>query len=367
MESHPVPQNVTAFEFHLVGDMTVKQFIYLAVGIAASYIIFISLASLIPFLAWPMLVFTGLSGAAFAFLPISERPLDHWVGAFFKAIMTPTQRTWSKKSIKDPQIILPNRLKLYLAAMRSYGPGMASEQTNVSIMSQMAPVTQQIVNKPLSLQNPATAQFRAATQAAPQRNEILPSQKELSETVTLAKRAQEIQTRIVNTEHELNQIKTQAAVPGTDQKEFAGQFQTVLSDLQTLTTQASQVSNEMAVISKTTPPTQARQATQVIRKPVTTNIILTQVPNLVNGIITDSVGNYLEGVIVVTHNAEGLPVRALKTNKLGQFVAATPLPNGKYMLSLEKENLLFDSIEIELKGQIMPALVASAKKVGPNP
>ena len=33
METHPVPQNISSYEFRLVGDMTLKQFLYLAGGI----------------------------------------------------------------------------------------------------------------------------------------------------------------------------------------------------------------------------------------------------------------------------------------------------------------------------------------------
>jgi hypothetical protein len=90
------------------------------------------------------------------------------------------------------------------------------------------------------------------------------------------------------------------------------------------------------------------------------------VPNIINGIVTDAVNNYLEGVIVVTHDKQGLPVRALKTNKLGQFVAATPLPNGVYTLSLEKDNLIFDSVSISLDGKIMAPIVVAARKGMPS-
>ena len=73
-------------------------------------------------------------------------------------------------------------------------------------------------------------------------------------------------------------------------------------------------------------------------------------------------GNYVEGAILVTHDKQGLPVRALKTNKLGQFIAATPLSNGVYIISVEKDNLLFDNIEIELREKVIEPLLISAKK-----
>lgn len=90
---------------------------------------------------------------------------------------------------------------------------------------------------------------------------------------------------------------------------------------------------------------------------------LTSFPNIINGIITDSQGNYIEGAIVVAHDRQGLPVRALKSNKLGQFVAATPLPTGEYAIVVEKDNLKFDKVGIELKNEILPPILVAAKKV----
>ena len=103
MESHPLPQNVTTFQFKLVGDMTLKQFLYLATGVIIAYILFVFARDKYPFLTWPFIVISASLGAAFAFLPIQARPLDMWVGAFLKAIYTPTKRVWlkDKKTYKD--------------------------------------------------------------------------------------------------------------------------------------------------------------------------------------------------------------------------------------------------------------------------
>src|SRR5687768_4930122 len=100
MDTHPVPQNVTSFQFRLIGDMTLKQFGYLGVGVGFAYLIFILLATSAPLIAWPIIVISSFLGIAFAFIPIQDRPLDHWVAAFLKAIYNPTKRVW-KKNGKD--------------------------------------------------------------------------------------------------------------------------------------------------------------------------------------------------------------------------------------------------------------------------
>jgi len=38
MENHPLPQDITGFQFKLIGNMTVKQFSYLAVGVILAWI-----------------------------------------------------------------------------------------------------------------------------------------------------------------------------------------------------------------------------------------------------------------------------------------------------------------------------------------
>ena len=40
MENHPIPQDVTGFQFRLIGSMTVKQFGYLSAGVIAAVIVF---------------------------------------------------------------------------------------------------------------------------------------------------------------------------------------------------------------------------------------------------------------------------------------------------------------------------------------
>ena len=85
MEQHPIPQNVTKYQFHLIGDMTIKQFLMLGGGIVLAFISF-KLTILPTFLRLPLAgIFAG-GGAALAFVPFEERSLDIWLINFFRAI-----------------------------------------------------------------------------------------------------------------------------------------------------------------------------------------------------------------------------------------------------------------------------------------
>src|SRR3989344_5609710 len=104
MEQHPVPRNISGFQFKLVGDMTMRQFLYLAGGAVIAFLVF----KISPFpgiIKWPIVLAAGFGGIAFAFFPVQERPLDKWLAAFIKSINSPTQYLWQKDAVL-PDILL---------------------------------------------------------------------------------------------------------------------------------------------------------------------------------------------------------------------------------------------------------------------
>ncbi|MFC1646953.1 hypothetical protein ACFL1A_01585 [Patescibacteria group bacterium] len=97
MEQHPVPQNVTGFQFHLVGDMTLKQFGYLAGGAIVAYICY--KLPLPVFFTLPLAAGSFLLGFGLAFVPLEERPMDVWILSFLKSVYSPTLYVWQKTKI----------------------------------------------------------------------------------------------------------------------------------------------------------------------------------------------------------------------------------------------------------------------------
>ena len=88
---------------------------------------------------------------------------------------------------------------------------------------------------------------------------------------------------------------------------------------------------------------------------------LTTIPNVVSGIVKDKRTLLLSDVIILVKDSVGNPVRALKSNKIGQFAISTPLPNGTYTMELEKENNDFDVVQINLEGKVMPPIEIRAR------
>lgn len=94
MENHPIPQDVTGFQFRLIGDMTVKQFAYLAAGVVMAWVFF-SLP--IHFLIKsPFVLLCASLGASLAFVPIEGRPMDLMLMNFLKALTSPNQFVYQK-------------------------------------------------------------------------------------------------------------------------------------------------------------------------------------------------------------------------------------------------------------------------------
>jgi len=95
MEQHPIPQQISSYEFKLVGDMTLKQFGKAAGGIILA--VLINTTALPVFIKWPLMLVLAAGGLALAFLPYQDRPLETWIGAFLRSVYSPTVFMYKKK------------------------------------------------------------------------------------------------------------------------------------------------------------------------------------------------------------------------------------------------------------------------------
>lgn len=351
MGPHPVPQNITTFQFKLVGDMTLKQFLYLAAGAGTAYIIFVFFSTSYPLVSWPLIFIFSLCGVAFAFMPIASRPLDYWVKAFFKATYSQTNFTWSKDrvSYKDTARFNSRYTDFIHHILIDKNPVPAQQ-----IIIQKKPPAEPAIPPVQNIANPAAT--------------ALPSSDDLKKTVDLAREAQSLQMKIVQTERTLNQIKSAASQPSPIPVNYSEEVNRVLENLQTLVNQASEIKTRMKPDPNLPQKLDAKQFKDKVKvvfpeKQKQTQIALTTFPNVISGIVKNTRGDFVEAVVAVIYDKEGLPVRALKTNKLGQFSGSTPLPNGTYTLELEKDHYSFDVLQILLDGNILPPLTITAKEI----
>lgn len=84
------------------------------------------------------------------------------------------------------------------------------------------------------------------------------------------------------------------------------------------------------------------------------------VPDVVVGLLRDQAGLLVTDAVIIVKDADGEPVRALKSNKVGQFAISTPLPHGKYTIEIQKDGYRFDTIAVDLAGQIFAPIEIKA-------
>lgn len=384
MENHPIPQDVTGFKFKLIGSVTVKQFLYiLAGGILAGVCLILPFSMIIKV---PLAALFGGFGAMLAFVPIEGRPMDVMAKNFIKALPAENQYIYRKKGaeVLVSEYFMPNttvakkaietkkqedntlenkRRLLYGALRKSYKPDANEEAVLSNINNYLhessysaspsvqnadaapqPPAPTQIVRPTINSSNPADA-VRVVSPPTP-----------VAET-PIAKPSPQVH------EADAKPVFEPAPPPlKVAEKPIAPQEQTP----QPPQMPAMDEPEEMKVVNQNNAPitTVSPNETQNVTTISSDATLkagfpsLPDTPNVVLGIIKDPRGKILPNILVEIMDTQGIPVRAFKTNALGQFAAATPLPDGEYNVLLEdpRKQHEFDQIHIVLDGNIFEPL-----------
>lgn len=382
MEQHPIPQDVTGFQFKLIGTMTVKQFGYVAVGVIFAVITYYYTTDLwwIITLKFILIPVFGLSGVIIAFVPIEGRPVDVMATNFVHALVSPnqyvyvkrgrkfsfTQTTYAKitpdspaipktakqvnaniESKKEQQLraILSNRYSnaksnLDKKEMAFFKTIESSPIPSAITVLQTTQIKKPAARVPIASPHPPT---QAAQSQSSARQEAL-----LQQQLVMARQQESSHNKVLLLQEQVQDIHSQ--------KE---QVELELLKLK------NQLSAQKPAITPTTaqPPAPPMPRLDVAHvRSIPQNMTksagfsrISDTPNVVVGIVRDSRGNILPNILVEVKDKDGNPVRAFKTNPLGQFASATPLTNGAYTIELEdpKKQHAFDIIQINASGQIM--------------
>ncbi|MDE2591217.1 MAG: PrgI family protein, partial [Patescibacteria group bacterium] len=100
IEGHPIPQDITGFQFRIIGDLTIKQFGYLAVGLVLGWVFFSIPMPII--IKVPLAVLVAGTGIIFAFVPIQGRPADTMLLLFIRAVLNANEYTYKKQQAETP-------------------------------------------------------------------------------------------------------------------------------------------------------------------------------------------------------------------------------------------------------------------------
>lgn len=324
MEQHAIPQNISSYQFRLVGDMTLKQFFQLAGGLLVA-LIFYS-APLVGIIKWPFVIISAILGVALAFLPLEERPLEKWIFAFFRAIYAPTEFFWKKITV-PPKIFQDEpaapsatpgpqqqAVEQYLAS-----PGQKTEPTNKLENAEKGFfATLMGIASPTVVPVPQQAEPVAKIEIPIPQNVPVKIPAQMPHLVVEEKRQESVYTS--------PQISTTQVNPSIVGNEM-------------ISTTAAIFSVDAA---PPNPPTY---------------------PNVVVGQVVDAERKIIEGAIMEIRDSSGRPVRALRSNKVGHFITITPLENGKYEIVTEKEGYEFSPVTFDTVGQIVPPILVQGRKI----
>jgi len=106
MRQHPIPQNVLDVEFKLFTKFTLKEFVYLAIGVGIGGVfLYLTTKGQFPgIVGIPLFLFFSGLGVFMALIPINDQPADRFFTNFIYAINRPTQRVWLNKDLKEERV-----------------------------------------------------------------------------------------------------------------------------------------------------------------------------------------------------------------------------------------------------------------------
>jgi len=320
MKQHPVPQNISSYQFRLVGDMTLKQFLELAAGLVLGYLCFH--LSIPDFIKFPLILFFCLTGFALAFLPIQGRSLDKWIINFIKSVYSPTRFLWRKKN--QPPVFLQSRTKMStkttVKAVPKKDKTILKEylQTFTPVASSASPLDEKekkqlenINNLLIAPASPPASPFLSVSQSSPVA--------EIKET-----------------------------------------FQKPIIKPAPPLTPPIRVESNLQIEQKVKPEVAAMFPNQI---PMPSP---SEAPNIVVGMVLTPDERILSNAIVEIKDSQNNTIRALKTNKLGQFFTAGPLTDGDYRIKGEHNSYQFNIINLKAEGKIIPPVKIKARSAEIN-
>jgi len=316
MQQHPIPQNVTQYQFRLVGDMTLKQFLELLLGLGLAYLFFAS--NLIFIIKWPLVILSILLGAALAFFPIEDRPLDQWIISFVKAIYAPTRFIWQKTN-KIPRLFL----------FEAHAPDIVNTITK-TIKAPTISTTDKAISDLSDSESEKIDNLESIFKMLPD----MPIEKVkiiVDDDLTVTKPT--VSIRKLNPQNSVMSPPIPVIVTEISKKQPIA-------------------SGTPAVIF--TAPTAPSSSSKSLPTPKHITLPASpKLPNLITGAVVDKDGKLVDNAIVQIVSADGIPARAMKTNSLGQFYTSTPLSPGTYIIEVDKMGITFPPQQIIVNDTIL--------------
>ena len=388
MREHPIPQDITGYKFHIIGSMTLKQFVEIALGVGLAALFYST--NLPAAIKYPLMLFSGVSGGLIAFLPIEERPLDHWILTFIRVMYKPTQFFW-KREAHVPEVF-------------SFTPNMSSPRTEMDV--DLGPVKKERIREYLTSVPNVEDPYSFDSDEIDRMNAILGTFSSVKSDPTTAKSRRitkpklGVRVRNLRPLHQENVVYSAEgqALPQQNATHAVGAVPSSDSALTDMYTQrnvlakqqqdAKDVAQEIAIpetqlIAVVDPNKQAVEAetdttstpaedsmtfmgneaygtkndqTMADQAEFNTNLPFPESPSEPNklvGMVLSPNTELIVNAIIEILQQDGTVARAVKTNALGQFFVTTPLANGNYTITVDKDGFSFEPMSIQLTGDLV--------------
>lgn len=347
MENHPIPQDVTGFKFKLIGSMTVKQFLYLLGFGILTTIAFVAHISI--FIKVPLMLFFAGIGSALAFLPIEGRPLDVMIANFAKTIPSENRYIFKKRGADlssfgylDHEIkpLAPSAQKVQVLATAP-----TAHKGEASPSDKKAALISRLRNSSFRPDDSEVKNLNNIHALFDNNHAVIPvvEAQNIPDEIT-QKVAEEIKEEKLTTPPQHQPVvdaveKPEPVMAPKDNIKLAGE--------KASSGEGAKNMPQSPTISQTPNPTLSAGFPT-----------LPDIGNVVLGIVRDPRAKSLPNILVEVLDSNQIPVRAFKTNALGQFAAATPLPNGSYNIHFEDpaKQHEFKAVDVQLSGQIFQPL-----------
>lgn len=423
-KQHAVPQNIMDVEFKLIGDLTMRQFFYLMIFGVIAYAAWSLKIPVV--LKWPTIIISAFLGMGFAFLPVEDRGLDEWIVNFFASIYGDNQKIWQKEPT-PPAVFLHENLALVKQELITLAPTTSRRkleqylhyQQETQAIDPLDIPEQAYIEKVHAAFLSATPAQTSVTLEEPSVGEVV-WETELEEPLTEApeivepevtpepsqqKPEKPKQEKKVQRQQKFRIPSSQATsvplISITPDRHSGRKFTNLLSSegkivlpirgervLRTVEDvemergteeKAEQLKQFLKQLSKSEgveiPKKERVEKPSEMETGVETNKSLAQeaevaqpstpeIPNIIAGVVRGPRNKSLSSILLIIKNIHNDPVRAIKTNALGQFSITNPLPNGHYKVIADVNNesgFTFDIIDVEAKGQIISPLVLAGK------
>lgn len=138
MQEHLIPQDISNYKFHLIGELDLKQFGEVMAGVIIAVII--NAMSWPSIISWPLMILSVGVGLIAAFVPLGGQPLSHWLTVFVKALFSPTKFYWRKQTVIPSYFTyeLPARNREFLDANSTFNDSPARKHKALAYFSTLS-------------------------------------------------------------------------------------------------------------------------------------------------------------------------------------------------------------------------------------